>query len=494
MTSPSAPQNKSGRTLLQRVFNSTLWQGGAMLFGNACSFLAKLILARLLVPEYFGLVGMAVVFTGIIQTIESLGLGPALIHRRDEDLSETHLYTGYVGYIGLGFLFYFLVIIPGAPLVAWFYEEPQLTSIVLVLALPVLIEPFAFYQHVRLQRSLRFKELARLQMSATFVGAVTAIALAFLGAGVWAIVAQWVVSAILKVILLRFFYKSPAEGEFSWSAFKKLLSYGIKVTGTRLFSMVGTQADYLIIGKIAGASQLGAYSLAFLITDSIRSKLMSVLNKVLFPAYSKLQDDLVQLNKYYVSSVRFSTLAVTPIVCAAIIYSEPIIIQGFGDDWKQAIEPLQLLAVAAMIHTVAGTNAQALKAVGRPDLTFKIKAFTIGVVFVPALLIATPHYGIVGAGWAVVITKLTERIVFHYFLRQILGTTEREMARAILPSVVAGLVMATSLFLLQAQWSIESILQLIGFLLVGGMSYLVVAIPWVLDELLKLKNNTVIED
>ena len=487
----SSSESKTPKSpLVARVLNGTLWQGGALLFANASSFLAKLILARLLVPEYFGLVAMAVVFTGLIQTLEDLGINSALVQREESDLTDTDLYTGARAYLIVGIASYFLIILPGAPLVSWFYGEPQLIPIILALGIPILFKPFCLNQAVTLNRALKFKELARIQMVATFIAAILAVGLAFAGAGVWAIVAQWIASSAIKVGLLVALYDGPPKAEFCWDSLKRILSYGLSVTGQRAFTMISNQGDYLILGKMLGASALGAYSLAFLITDSIRGKLMSVMGTVLFPAYSKLQNDLVKLNEYYIASVRFNTLVVIPVICASMVYPEQIILYGFGEEWLEAVAPLRLLALAALIHTIAGTNSQALKAVNRPDIGFKIKGVVSVGFFLPTLIIATYFYGLIGAAWAVIGAKTLERIAFHVALRRVIGTREWDILKALIPSVIAGSSMTIVLYILQWQWPIESLWQLLFFLILGGLVYLAAALPLVWRELMSLRSKS----
>ncbi len=483
----SRADGSSDRSFFRRVFRGTLWKGGGLIFANIASFATKLILARLLAPEHFGLVGMAVVFTGLIQTIEKLGIESALVQRRDQELNDVDLYTGHIGAIAVGIGFYLFVVIPGAPGVAWFYEEPELTAIVLVLALPVLIRPFAVVTRSLLRRDLRFKELAKVEMFSTFVGAIVAIALAFGGAGVWALVAQWVVFELLQTVILRLLYPSAPKSSFSPSALKRILVFGGYITGQRIFTFISKQADYLIVGKLVGAASLGAYAIAFLLTDAIRAKLMAVLRKVLYPTYSRLQDDLERLNRYYLGSIRVNTLLVAPILCALFVYSEPLLIYGFGEEWHEGVAPLKLLAVAAFIHVIGGTNSDALKAVDRPDLAFKVKMCVSMGVMVPGLLVGVHYWGLVGAGAAVIASKTVSRLAFHWFLRTTIGTTEAQVLRAVGPTLIATSCMGVTLAVLQAQWSLESLVQTMGFVIAGGMVYLAVALPLVWGEIQEMR-------
>ncbi len=477
-------------SFLRQIFIGSLWQGTGLIFSNIASFLTKLILARLLVPEYFGLVGMAVVFTGLIKTIERLGIESALVQRPDDELTDVDLYTGHLGAILVGIGFYFAVVLPGAPVVAWFYEQPDLTAIVIVLAIPVLIEPFATFTKVSLKRQLQFKELAKVEIFATFSGAIIAVIMAFLGAGVWALVAQWVVFSTLQTVSLRILYASPPDAEFSLSSLRRILVFGGYITGQRVFTFISKQSDYLIVGKLVGAASLGAYTIAFLLTDAIRSKLMAVMSRVLYPAYSRIQHDLEKLNQYYLGSIRVNTLMVGPILCSLFIYGEELLLYGFGDEWSEAVAPLQLLSVAAFIQTIGGTNSHALKAVDRPELAFKVRMVESMCVMIPALLIGVHYYGLVGAGAAVVLSKTFSRLAYHYYLRKIVGTTELGVLRAVGPSFVALGAMSAVLVGLRHFWPIDSLVQTVGFVIAAGMVYLAVGVPLVRDDIKQLWAET----
>ncbi len=484
------PAGHDDTTFLRKLLGGTAWQGAGLLFSNLASFATKLILARILAPEYFGLVGMAVVFTGLIQTIEKLGIVAALVQRKDEELSDVDLYTGHLGAILVGCIFYVAIIIPGAPAVAWFYEEPQLTAVIVVLAIPVIIDPFATYQKVKLNRELRFALLAKIEVFATFLGAGVAVVLALCGAGVWALVAQWVIFSIATVTTLRLLIASPQRTNFSFSSLRRTLGFGGYITGQRIFSFISKQSDYLIVGKLVGAASLGAYTIAFLLTDAIRGKLMAALTRVLFSAYSRIQTDLVALNRFYLGSIRFSTLAVSPILCALLFYPAEILRFGFGEEWLEAVVPLQLLAVAAWIHTIGGTNSTALKAVNRPDLAFKIRMFESLFVMIPALLVGVHYFGLAGAGAAVILGKLASRLSYHWCMRRIIGTREPDIARAIAPSLVATTAMALVLLELRSHWPVESLRQTVAFLIIATSVYTLVALPLVFGELRRLWQAT----
>ena len=472
--------------LFRRLFSGTLWQGAGLLVANIASFATKLLLARLLVPEYFGLVGMAVVFTGLIQTIEKLGIEQALIQRPDDQIDDDDLITAHLGAIITAGLLYLLVILPGAPLVARFYEEPALTAIIIVLALPVLIEPWAIIHKIRLKRRLRFKRLAKVEMVATVLGAISAISLALLGAGVWALVAQWVVFAAATTLLLYHIEAALPEGRFRWPAWWRILHFGAYVTGHRICSFLSKQSDYLIVGKLVGAATLGAYTIAFLLTDALRSKLMAVLGRVLFPAYSRLQGDLPALNRTYLASIRIQTLVVAPILCALFICSDPILLYAFGEEWLPGSAALQLLAIAALIHTIGGTNSAALKAVDRPDLSFKVRLFETFAVMIPALLLLVPSHGLVGAGLAVIAAKLTSRLAYHWQMRIHIGTTEAQVLKAILPALSSVVAMGLALWALTDRFPPTSLIHTLALITLSTLVYCLVALPQVHRECIEL--------
>jgi len=240
---------------------------------------------------------------------------------------------------------------------------------------------------------------------------------------------------------------------------------------------------------MVGSASLGAYTIAFLLTDSIRSKLMNILQKVLFPAYSKLQDDVAEINRYYLGAMRFNTLLVVPVICSFLVFGEELLLYGFGSEWEEAVAPLKVLSIAALIASIGGTNSSVLKAIGKPNLVFKIRLGVSVGLFVPALLIGIHFFGLIGAAWAVVVNKTAARIWYHYYLRRDVGTTEWQVLKALSPALLGLAVMAVIGLALRSLMNPDTLFTALVATSLSGLIYLAVVTPLVWSELTALRRR-----
>lgn len=472
--------------LVRRIISGTVWQGGTLFFQSGLRFLTKLVLAYLLVPEDFGLIGMALVFTGLVLTISEAGLGSALVQRKGDNLRADEKRSAHLAAIALSVGFYCLVVFPGAYGVAAFFDEPRLQVIAWVMGLAVVIRSFATWEFAALRRELRFREWALIEALAALVACVLAIALALGGAGVWSIVAQSLIFNLVLTVSLKVRVKSLDGGRFSWDALKGFLSYSLFVTGNQLLRFLTEKLDYLVVGRIVGASQLGLYTLAFMLTDTIRHQIMAALTQVLFPIYSQVQEDREKVNRFYLAAIRFNCFFVFPLVGFYLLYSKELIVLVFGSAWKGAEVPLFFLAIAALIHTIGGTSDAVLKAIGYPELQFRIQATKLVIFTLPAMIAATMWQGLLGATVVIVVDKVIERIWYQHYMHRYVGTKEREIAAAVAPALLGLMVMVASLYLFREFLYPETLGALLGVGLLGGLVYLSMTVPLLVPEARRL--------
>ena len=288
-------------------------------------FAIKLVLAKLLFPEQFGLVGMAVVFTSFIQVFNGLGIGSALVQRKDSELREAHWHTAFWTGIIWSIVVYLIIAFIVAPLAAIFYKEPMLRSIIPVLSIGVLSSPVNLVHRAQLTKRMDFKKLAFISNASTFFSGILALGLAFMGAGVWALVFNSVASFLVAMPL--FFRATRWTPKLIWEkqAFQDVFGFGVYTTGTNFVNTLVSNIDYLLIGKLLSAAALGAYTLAFVLTDTFRNQLTTLLNKVMYPIYGQKQDDLVSLKGYYLKVVKYNSIVVYPIMVFLIVLGEPFI-------------------------------------------------------------------------------------------------------------------------------------------------------------------------
>jgi O-antigen/teichoic acid export membrane protein len=468
--------------LQPKIISGIGWTFAQLLVERGFGFVAKLILARLLLPEYFGIIGMAVVFTGLINTINDLGMAAALIQYKQERLRRIHYDTVF----WLSTLFsigtFLLLLVAIGPFAAWFYDEPLLTLVVPAIGISVCLNPLNLVHRVQLTRELRFKALGIISSIASVVGGVGAIFLALLGAGVWSIVAQSVLATLVSIPLMWRTTRWWPRLQFSKEALQDVFSFGVYDTLVRTAVFLTKNIDYLLIGKLLGANLLGIYTLAFLLTDTFRQQLMGILNKVMFPVYGQLQDNVDSIKRYYVQVIKYNTLAVGLFMVIFLLYAAPLLNLLFGSEWEQAAFPLQAMAIASIIHAIGGTSAAVLKGIGRVDLDFKMYMVKTVLITIPVFFIGVYFYGINGAAVAVVIHKLASRFMYQYQLKRLVGVSEYDVWLAAKPTLLALVAAAPIALVVYTYFDVAQIVVMLTAVLLTALLYSAVGLFLIRDE------------
>jgi len=458
----------------KQAFSGILWNGIQMVVNQGSSFVIKLVLARLLYPEEFGLVGMATVFIGLVQVFNDLGIGAALIQRKDEDLREAHFHTAFWTGVGWAVLMYLVVSFIVAPFAASFYEEPILESLIPVLGLGILSSPVNLVHKAQLTKNMDFKKIALISNSSNITSGILSLILAFAGAGVWSLAFNSVASIVIAMPLFFIATKWKPKIIFERQAFKEVFGFGIYTTGTNITNYLIGSVDYLLIGKLLSAQALGTYTFAFILTDTFRSRLMSVMNTVLYPLYSKMQDNPANLKKYYLKVVEYNSVMIFPVMVFFITMADPVLLVMFGEKWTDSIEPLRVLSVAVMVHMMVNSNTALIRGMGRPGLEMKLQIFK-AAIFLPMLYFAIVHFGVVGAAYAVLINKIIAVVIAQFTFYKLLAVkvTTVDFFNAVKIPWVAALITGSSVMLLKNSIELHYILlSIILFSLYGLIVWL----------------------
>lgn len=431
------PKAKS-ENINDKILTGVIWSIFQLLVNKSFSFAIKLILARILLPEEFGIVGMAVVFISFIEVFNEIGIGAALIQRKEEDLRDTHFHTAFWTGIGWSLFVYAVIVFIGGPLASKFYEQPILAKIVPILSLGVLSNPINLVHKAKLTRSMDFKKIALITNASVIVSGILSLVLALSGAGVWALVFNSV--ATFFVAMPLYFKATKWKPSFIWTkeSFEDVFGFGIYTTGTKLFNNFSNQCDYLFIGKLMTSSALGAYTLAFVLTDTLKSQVMQVLNSVMYPVYGKKQDDPSSLKKYYLKLIRYNSLAVYPIMIVFFILGEPIVYSFFGDKWQEAVIPLKILSLSVIFAMMTNSVSSLIRGMGYASLEFKIQASKALFLYIPLIYVGVRYYGLEGAAMAILINKVFFVIISQYVLNRLIGITYWELFLSLKEVLIAS--------------------------------------------------------
>ena len=397
------------------------------------SSVMTVVTARLLTPADFGLVAMVVAITGLGQAFADLGLSEATIQRQDINHAQVSALFWINVAIGLGLM---LVTIGLAPVLAWFYREPRLWNLTLVLSLTFLIGGLRVQHNALLQRQMRFAAIAIRDVVGVAVAVTTAIAMAWLGAGYWAIVAYPLVfnftQTALSWMLVRWLPGLPRRGAKVGS----MVAFGGNVAGSYVINYLNRSTDNVLIGWYWGASPLGLYSRAYNLLMLPVRQLTSPLSTIMVPAFSRLQDDPDRFARYYLRAANLMMWIATPLFGFLFVAAEPVIILVLGKKWLEAAPVFQILAIAALAQLLWSPTIWLFVSRGQSSRLLKL------------LLILTPIFTasyIVGLPFGIKGVALSGSLVFVGIFPWVLKYTFRgtqltlsSLSRAILCPISVG--------------------------------------------------------
>lgn len=354
------------------------------------NFGVQLILARLLMPEMFGLIAMIIVFISIGQTLMDSGMTSSLIRTKNPDQIDysTVFVTNLLMSIAIYGVTYSL-----APLIAEFYNQEVLTDIVRVFALTFVIRAFVAVHVAKLTKEMNFKLQMKLQIPSTIIAGIVGVTLAYLGYGVWSLIWLNLVQAITFTIQNWLFINWRPSLIFDWKRFKHHFVFGYKLTLASLINTIYNDAYRIIIGKFFSPASVGFYNQAETMRLFPVQQISSVVGKVTYPLFSNINDD-VELKSVFRITLKLVLLLVIPVMLALILIAEEGFRFLFGDKWLPAVPYFQVLALASIVRPVSSYNLNILKVKGQSDLFLKLEVIKklLGVLFV----IAGLPFGVMG--------------------------------------------------------------------------------------------------
>lgn len=364
------------RSLLVRAASGFLWAGGAQMLGQTLHIAIRLILARLLVPEDFGLLAMATSFLGITALLADLGIGSALTQQ--SELTPQHRSTAFWLTFAMASGF-FILFVAAAPLVGAFYRETSVVPVLQVLALSFFLGVPQSVYTAMLVRRLDFKTLGLRQVAATAVGGGAGIAAALSGLGVWSLVLHTLFSTATSSILLVLQAGWLPGWTFSRSAARELWGFGRWVTANRFLNYFNRNADNLLIGRFLGAGTLGLYSFSY---QAVLLPLMYIARPVAavsFPSFVHLRDDRRRCARAYLRTLEMITGVTAPLVALGVAASPAAIPQILGEAWTPAVPIVQLLSGVAAFHALMNLASPLFDGLGRPQWGLLWTAFTLAL-------------------------------------------------------------------------------------------------------------------
>jgi PST family polysaccharide transporter len=388
-----APGSEPG--LRGRAAKGVFWTATSNWGNELTRLLVFVILARLLDPKDFGLVALALVFIGMTQVVADQGMADALVQRKD--LHPAHYDSAFWMSVAVG-LFLAAIMAGLAKPISLALGEPRLAPVIAVLALSIPISSLNLVQRALMTRELAFRSLALRTLVSIGVGATIGVTAAFLGFGVWSLVAQQITAPIAGVLVLWGVSDWRPRAAFSYRHFKDLFGFGANVVGFRLLNYFTRTSDQLFIGSFLGAASLGFYTIGFRMLRLLFQVTSSLIDRVAFPLYSRLQGNAPRLVRAHYKSTAFAGLIAFPAFIGMVALAPDFVPVVFGTKWMESVPIMQILAFLGVVQFLTYLNGTMLKALGKPSWQVIIVAVT-SVLKVVAFFIAV-RFGIIAVAVA----------------------------------------------------------------------------------------------
>ena len=467
-----------------QVLTGLRWTAGTRLLAQGFTWLVTIVVIRILTPEDYGLLAIATLFTGFLSMLSEAGLGSAVVQAKELDDVALRKVFGFVLVINLVLC---LILVLGAPLIAWLFEEERLILMIQALALSFLLVGFTAMPEALLDRRLAFKKRALVDLSSSVFGSALTLALAAGRMGVWALVLGTIGTALWRAVGLQWlapFLKRPI---LSFDGLGGILGFGRNIVFSRLLWYFFSQIDVLIAGKLLGKELLGIYSVSMHLASLPAQKLGAITYRVSFPAFAKLQGEAERTRMVFLQMIRITSFWAFPVLWGISSVSPDIVHLFLGPRWDDAAPLLALLCLFMPLRILSPVVYSAIDGLGRPDIG--VRNMLVASIIMPIAFIVGCNWGLMGLAlsWVLVfplvfIENMSRLLpVVHIKLKEFLAT----MARPIVGSAVMYAVVAITREMVRVGPVPEMAVLILAGILAYGIFTLLLNRP-VLEEMLAL--------
>ena len=460
----------------KRVVNNFIWRFLERCGAQGVTLIVSIVLARLLNPDIYGTVALVTVFTTIMQIFVDSGMGNALIQRKDaDDLDFSSVF--YFNILMCSVLY--LIMFFAAPFIAAFYKIPELTAVVRVLSLILIISGVKNVQQAYVSRHLMFKKFFFSTLGGTIGAAIIGIAMAYLGFGVWALVAQMLFNTTIDTLILWITVKWRPKKMFSIQRLKSLFSYGWKLLVSALIDTVYNNIRQLIIGKVYTKSDLAYYNNGKKYPEYLVSNINTAIDSVLLPTMSNEQDHPERVKSMTRRAIKTATFIIMPLMVGFAVCSKQLVSLILTDKWLPAVPFMQIFCISFAFYPIHTANLNAIKAMGRSDLFLKLEIIkkSIGVV----TIIIAVKFGVMAMAYSMLVTSFISQVVNSWPNKKLLNYSYLEQVKDMLPQIGLSLLMGI-------------IVYFVSFLHLNSLITLLIQIPigvivyWLFSKLLHIES------
>ncbi|WP_288683434.1 lipopolysaccharide biosynthesis protein [uncultured Eubacterium sp.] len=459
-----------------------IWRFAERCGAQGVSFIVSIVLARLLEPSVYGTIALVTVFTTILQVFVDSGLGTALIQKKDaDDLDFSSVF--YFNFTVC--LILYLGMFISAPYIAKFYGGETLVPVIRVISLTLVISGVKNIQQAYVSRNMLFKRFFFSTIGGTIASAFVGIFMAYIGMGVWALVAQQLSNATIDTIILWVTVKWKPKRMFSWKRLKELLSYGWKLLVSALLETVYNNLRNLVIGKLYSSADLAYYNQGDKFPKLIVTNINTSIDSVLLPTMASSQDDSARVKNMTRRAIKTSTYIMAPLMIGLAFCSNTIVELVLTEKWLPCVPFLQIFCITYMFQPVHTANLNAIKAMGKSDIFLKLEI--IKKIVGMSLLLSTMWFGVMAMAYSLLVSCVLSQIINSWPNKRLLGYGYLEQLRDFMPGVILAAVMGICVYFI-GYINLPNIIVLIIQVIVGATIYIVMSIVFKLESFLYLWN------
>ena len=468
-------------SLKQKTVHGVIWSTLERFSVQGIQFAVMIIMARMLTPNDYGLVGMLAVFIAVSQSLVDSGFSQALIRKQDRteiDNSTVFYFNLVVGLILYGILF------AAAPLIADFYNEPQLIPITRVIGLSVLFNSLVVVQRALLTIKIDFKTQAKAALTAAISSGAVGIWMASSGYGVWSIVTQQLINLGINTLLLWVLSHWRPQLIYSWKSFYELFGFGSKLLVSGLIDTIYRNIYLIVIGKVFSASDLGYYTRAHQFTDFPSSNLTGIIQRVTYPVLCSIQNEDERLANVYRRFLRISAFVIFPLMMGLAAVAEPLVLTLLKEQWLFTATLLSIICFQMMWYPIHAINLNLLQVKGRSDLFLKLEIYKkiVGVI----ILCITIPMGLIAMCIGGFFSSMIALIINTYYTGQLIHVGYFRQMRDLMPIFLLSISMGCIVYFTINLFHIHPIVQLSIGIVIGILYYVLFSLLFKFTEFKEL--------
>jgi len=463
---------KHENSLKSKTIHGFFWSFVDLIMNQGLQFIIQIILARLLLPEHFGVIGMITIFISISNAVVDSGFSNALI--REKEVSQKDYSTVFYFNLIIAVLIY-IILFFSAPAISNFFDEKILINILRILAISLIINSFGIIQQTMLVRKIDFKTQTKINMiSSLFSGCIGIIA-AIMGMEVWSLVIRTLTMNFIQSLLLISYNRWMPSLVFDMNSFKKLFKYGWKMLVSGLIDTFYCNLYCLIIGKNFSVLELGYYTNADKLKSTVSQSITGAIQKVSYPVLSSIEGGDIKLKSAYKRIIKSCAFIIFPVMIGLAAVGQPLISLLLGEKWINSIIFFQILCFEGMLYPIHAINLNILQVKGRSDLFLKLelikKVIGISIIVITLAL----GFGVMGLLWGIVLQCYITYFLNAHYSNILIKYSIKEQLKDMYPSFFSSTIMGVIVYFIGITLPFNNIIILLIQVILGALIYILIS-------------------